>query len=135
MILEWGMSKKLGFVNYAGVDTREAYVAEKEYSDDTARIIDQETKRLIDEAYADAEQMLSANWDKVEAVAEALLKYETLVGKDIERIMSGERLDKPTVAELLEQEAKSSTRPRPSKPAPKDDLGDEPAGGVVPHPA
>ncbi len=135
MILEWGMSKKLGFVNYAGVDTREAYVAEKEYSDDTARIIDQETKRLIDEAYADAEQMLSANWDKVESVAEALLKYETLIGKDIERIMSGERLDKPTVAELLEQETRASTRPKPPKPAPKDDLGDEPAGGVVPSPA
>src|SRR5204862_7457218 len=58
MILEWGMSEKLGFVNYAGSDTRETFIPEKDYSDETARIIDEEVKALIDQAYADAQLLL-----------------------------------------------------------------------------
>ena len=41
MVLEWGMSKRLGFVNYAGADTQESFIPEKDYSDETARIIDE----------------------------------------------------------------------------------------------
>ncbi|MDY7107913.1 MAG: ATP-dependent zinc metalloprotease FtsH [Planctomycetota bacterium] len=134
MILEWGMSDKLGFVNYAGNENREMFLPEKEYSDDTARVIDEEIRRLIDEAYREAERLISENWDKVIALAEALLKYETLTGDDIKRIMSGQVLDKPTVAELLEKEA--AAHPPKQAPAPADpDLGDEPAGGVLPSPA
>jgi cell division protease FtsH len=136
MILEWGMSERLGFVNYAGADTREMFIPEKEYSEDTARLIDEETRRLIDEAYAEARQLLDANWEKVIAVAEALLKFETLQGEDVQRIMRGERLDKPTVAELLQREADRSKRPQGAKPSrEQEDLGDEPAGGMLPSPA
>jgi cell division protease FtsH len=135
MILEWGMSDKLGFINYAGNDNREVFIPEKEYSDDTARVIDEEIRRLIDEAYREAERMIGENWDKVIAVAEALLKYETLTGDDVERIMSGRLLDKPTVSELLEKEAAQSAGPKASPAAPDTDLGDEPAGGVLPSPA
>ncbi|MBT8484990.1 MAG: ATP-dependent zinc metalloprotease FtsH [Phycisphaerales bacterium] len=135
MLLEWGMSDRLGFVNYAGTDTRETYIPEKEYSDETARIIDEETRRLIDEAYDEATALLDANWDEVVAVAEGLLKYETLTGGDIERIMGGEKLDKPTVAELLQKEAAKPTPTRAPGDAKADDLGDEPAGGMMPSPA
>jgi len=136
MILEWGMSERLGFVNYAGEDSREAFVPEKDYSDETARIIDEEIRGMIDEAYAEAARMLEEHWDKVVAMSEALLKYETLTSADIERIMNGERLDKPTVAELLARETRS--RPEPVKaPAarPESEPGDEPAGGMMPSPA
>ena len=135
MILEWGMSDRLGFVNYAGADDRESYVPEKDYSDTTARIIDEEIKRLIDEGYSEARRMVEQHWDEVVALAEALLKYETLTGDDVDRILRGERLDKPTVAELLE--AESNPR-RTSKPKPRlveDDPGEEPHGGVMPSPA
>ena len=57
MILEWGMSPKLGFINYAGQDTREAFVPEKDYSEETARIIDEEVKRLTSEAYEEAQRL------------------------------------------------------------------------------
>jgi cell division protease FtsH len=134
MILEWGMSDKLGFVNYAGNDNRDVFIPEKEYSDDTARVIDEEIRRLIDEAYREAERLISGNWDKVTALAEALLKYETLTGDDIRRIMSGQVLDKPTVAELLEKEA-AAHQPKKAPAATDADLGDEPAGGVLPSPA
>jgi len=135
MILEWGMSDKLGFINYAGNDNREVFIPEKEYSDDTARIIDEEIKRLIDEAYREAERMIGEHWDKVIAVAEALLKYETLTGDDVHRIMQGQVLDKPTVSELLQQEAARGEEPKPAPAAPGSELGDEPAGGVLPSPA
>jgi cell division protease FtsH len=134
MILEWGMSERLGFVNYAGSDTRETFIPEKEYSDETAKLIDDEIRRLIDEAFRDAKAMIDANWDKVDQVAQALLKYETLQGDEVRRIMNGERLDKPTVAELLSQEAAKTTSPA-AKPRPEDDVDGEPAGGVLPSPA
>ncbi|HYE01613.1 MAG TPA: ATP-dependent zinc metalloprotease FtsH, partial [Phycisphaerales bacterium] len=104
MILEWGMSDRLGFVRYAGADTREMFVPEKDYSDQTAKLIDDEVRRLTDEAYADARGMLEANWEKVVAVAEALLKYETLGADEVRRLMEGRALTKPTVSDLLAAE-------------------------------
>ena len=67
-------------------------------------------------------------------MAEALLKYETLTSDDVERIMSGEVLDKPTVSDLLQQEAaKPAAKPEPQTPP--EELGEEPAGGAIPSPA
>jgi cell division protease FtsH len=105
MIEEWGMSAKLGFVRYAGVDNREMFLPDKQYSEDTQRMIDEEVKRLVDEAYRDAEEILVSNWEKVVAVAEALLKYETLSSDDVHRLMRGEILTKPSVADMLVRQA------------------------------
>jgi len=131
MILDWGMSEKLGFVNYSGSDEREVMIPEKDYSDQTAKVIDDEVRELIDMAYADARALIDANWDAVTNVAEALLRYETLQGADIERIMRGDKIGAPTVAELL--------RTPPSKPAPAavrdEESGEDPAGGLIPSPA
>jgi cell division protease FtsH len=136
MILEWGMSPRLGFVNYAGEDSREMFVPEKDYSDDTARIIDEEIKSLIDDAYADADRIIASNWEKLVAVAEALLKYETLQGEEVMRIIRGERLDKPTIAELLQAAANTAANTTPpSKSRETDNRGDEPTKGVLPSPA
>lgn len=115
MIEEWGMSTRLGFVRYAGVDNREMFLPEKQYSEDTQRIIDEEVKRLVSEAYDEAQQLLLNNWEKVVAVAEALLKYETLSGDDVHKLMRGETLNEPTVADLLvaqAQKARESAKPR-----------------------
>jgi cell division protease FtsH len=106
MVLEWGMSQRLGFVRYAPSDTREMFVPEKDYSDETARIIDEEIRRLVDEAYNEAQRMIEANWEKVVAVAEALLKYETLSGDEVRKLMRGEGIGKPTVSDLLAAEAR-----------------------------
>jgi cell division protease FtsH len=132
MILEWGMSERLGFINYSGEDTKESFIPEKEYSPETARVIDEEIRRLIDDAYADANRLINEYWEKVVAVAEALLKYETLQKDEVDKLMRGERLDKPTVADLLLAEA-AKTAPRQVKPAPPD-VGGEPTG-LLPTPA
>jgi cell division protease FtsH len=133
MILDWGMSDRLGFVNYSGTDTRESFIPEKDYSPDTAKVIDDEIRRIIDEAYTDAEQLIDAHWEKVVAIAEALLKYETLQRDDVDKLMRGERMERPTVADLLAAEA-AARPPKPVVPAPprpEPDLG----GGAMPSPA
>ncbi len=134
MVLEWGMSEKLGFIRYAGVDTREQFVPEKEYSDETARLIDEEIKRIVDEAYTEARTMLEANWDKVVAVAEALIKYETLSADEVRKLMKGEPLGKPTVSDLLAAEARAAaqaSQPNRSISEPPPEI----PPGVLPTPA
>ncbi len=133
MVLEWGMSPRLGFVRYSGVDTREMFLPEKTYSDQTARLIDEEVKRLVDEAYEDAKRMLDENWAKVEAVAEALIRFETLTGDDVHRVIRGESLGKPTVAELLRADAQRRATLPPSA-APDGGKPDLPPG-ALPTPA
>lgn len=136
MILEWGMSEKLGFVNYGGSDNHEMFMPEREYSEETARIIDEEVKRIIDDAYADAKRMITEGWDQIVAVAEALLVYETLQADEVKLLIRGERLDKPTVAQLLEAEAAKPTDTKPPvEPAKEDTRGDEATGDVMPSPA
>ncbi|MBY0261570.1 MAG: AAA family ATPase, partial [Phycisphaerales bacterium] len=134
MVLEWGMSPKLGFVKYSGSDTRESFVPDKDYSDDTARIIDDEIRRIADEAYQTAARMLEANWDKVVAVAEALLKYETLSADEVRKLLSGQPLGKPTVSQLLADAGKQATVAPPSK-GPNAEPPPEIPTGVFPNPA
>jgi cell division protease FtsH len=135
MVLEWGMSEKLGFVRYAGEDTREMLIPEKEYSDDTARIIDEEIRRFIDDAYADAKRLLESNWDKVVAVAEALIKYETLSGDEVRKLMKGESLGKPTVSDLLAAEARAAASQPTMQAKPTQEPPPEIPPGVLPTPA
>tara|TARA_R110002073_G_scaffold118918_2_gene258898 strand:+ start:33993 stop:36020 length:2028 start_codon:yes stop_codon:yes gene_type:complete len=133
MILEWGMSAKLGFINYAGEDTRDSFIPDKDYSQDTARVIDEETRRIVDESYRDAESMLMDNWDKVEAVAQALLKYETLDADEVHKLMRGESLQRSTVADLLGS-GPSAPTPEP-KADPTPDAEPEMPTDSLPDPA
>jgi len=114
MILEWGMSEKLGFVKYSPDAKREVFIPEKPYSDETNKLIDEEIKRMTDEAYADAKQLIETNWAKVDAVAQALLKHETLDAEEVRRLCRGETLDKPSLSGLLASEA---VPPKPTEVA------------------
>lgn len=134
MVLEWGMSERLGFVRYAGQDSRETYVADRDYSEDTARIIDEEIKRFADEAYNDARRVLDENWRAVEGVAEALLKHESLTADEVHRLIRGEELTKPTVADLLTREAERTRRPTP-RPSQQAEEGPDSGPGLAPRPA
>lgn len=137
MVLEWGMSDKLGFVRYGTEDNQEALIAGRNYSDDTARIIDEEIKRFADEAFKDTEKLVFDNWEKVEAVADALIRYETLTADEVHRLMRGEILDKPTVGDLLDAEKLKNltAADSPGKTSPSVQSDDEPESDVVPSPA
>lgn len=98
MITEWGMSEKLGFLAY-GADQQEVFLGHsvtqtKTNSDATANAIDEETRRIIDNAYKDASDILKKNKDQLETVARGLLEYETLSGAEIDALISGDTLSK-----------------------------------------
>ena len=133
MVLDWGMSDRLGFVQYSPDPNREAIFADRDYSPDTARIIDEEVKRLIDAAYAETERILDENWDQVVAISEALLEYETLQADELEALMRGESITRSSVTSLLDQEAKASSSPAAS--ADEKDSGESTSCDVVPSPA
>ncbi len=119
MILTWGMSDELGLISY-GPDSQlndMVYVlpSEKEYSEKTAEAIDREIKKIVDEAYKKSKELIESNKEILEQIAKALLKYETLDAADVELIIKGGELDKPTVSDLLaaeqaKNEKKSKTK-------------------------
>jgi cell division protease FtsH len=108
MVLTWGMSNELGPINYTSDtgmnDQMYMMPGEKEYSDKTAEAIDSEVKKVTKEAYEQAKELIGTNKDKLEQIARALLKYETLDADDVKLILEGGQLDKPTVADLLAAE-------------------------------
>ncbi|MFN0137263.1 MAG: ATP-dependent zinc metalloprotease FtsH [Phycisphaerae bacterium] len=106
MIMDWGMSDRLGFVHYGDDEHKQMFemLGSKDFSEKTTEEIDAEVKRLIDEAYTDTQKMIHENRAMVESVAQALLKYETLDGEDVRALIAGKTLDKPTVSDLIEAE-------------------------------
>src|SRR5437870_2175209 len=99
MVCEWGMSEKMGMVEYGD---HEDYVflgrdisRARDYSEATAEQIDQEVKKLLDEAYQLAKQTLIAHRDQLEIIAKALLEFETLDGSQIKEIVEHGRLINP----------------------------------------
>ncbi len=128
MVLKWGMSERLGFVNYAGADEREYFMPDKDYSPETARVIDEEVRKMIDEAYSDAKRLLEENWESVVSIAEALLTIETLSKEDVDKLLRGESIERPSVSELLQRELPKATPPTQNP-------GPEIPPGTVPTPA
>jgi cell division protease FtsH len=99
MVCAWGMSEKMGMVEYSDGD-QAVFLARdlgrsRGYSGATAQKIDEEVKRLIDEAYQKAKDFLLSNKDKLDAIAHALLEYETLDGAHIKEIMEHGRILNP----------------------------------------
>jgi len=120
MVLTWGMSKELGPISYGpdlGIkDMVYMTPPEKEYSERTAEAIDSEIKGITDEAYTKARELIEANRGKLENIAKALLKYETLDSDEVQLILEGGLLDKPTVADLLvAEQAKNNQSKQESK--------------------
>jgi cell division protease FtsH len=94
MVTEWGMSDKLGFINYGG-DQEEVFLGHsigqtKKMSDQTASVVDTEVRMIIDTAYARARQILVDKMDDLHKLAKALLEYEMLTGDEIRALLRGE---------------------------------------------
>jgi len=99
MVCEWGMSDKMGMVEYG---EHEDYVflgrdisRARDYSEATAEQIDQEVRKLVDNAYARAKEILLKNREKLEVIAKALLEFETLDGAQIREVIEHGRLVNP----------------------------------------
>ncbi len=90
MVCDYGMSEKLGYISFNLSGRGDDPVFEKPYSDETARIIDQEVKKIIDEARKTALRLLKSKRKLLEKMAQELLAKEVLSAKDLEVIL-GER--------------------------------------------
>ncbi|MCB2130633.1 MAG: AAA family ATPase, partial [Rhodobacteraceae bacterium] len=91
MVSQWGMSSKLGNINYTS--TQESFLGNQSQfnaSDESRELIDQEVRRLVDEAYDRAKKILQDNWQEMENLAQGLLEFETLTGEDMMRVIRGE---------------------------------------------
>ncbi len=133
MVTQWGMTESLGFVHYGEDRGGMLDLGTKNYSEDTAAKIDLEVKKIVDKAYEETKTMLTEYRDRADAVAQALLKYETLSGEEVNALIRGETLERPSVTDLLDSAPPSvgSARPVSSEPEPEVGLG----GGELPQPS
>jgi cell division protease FtsH len=94
MVMEYGMSEKLGWLRYRDnqdeVFLGHSVARSQTVSEETARTIDQEVRRIIEEAEATARKVLTDHLDELHRLAEALLEYETLTGEEAKRAIKGE---------------------------------------------
>jgi cell division protease FtsH len=138
MVREWGMNDRLGFIYYGEEENKSNFLelgGGREYSEETAKVIDEEIKKLIDRLWDETRQLLETNRDRIEAMAQALMQYETLDASDIERIMRGENLTKPTVGDLLKEEQnRRGTVIQPSEDPGQPDVNPGLGGGPLPAP-
>ena len=100
MVTKWGLSEKLGPLMYAE-EEGEVFLGRggggqsASFSGETAKLIDSEVRSIIDQCYGTAKQILTDNRDKLDAMADALMKYETIDADQIDDIMAGREPREP----------------------------------------
>ena len=135
MVMEWGMSDKLGRVRYAS-NQQEVFLGHSvsqttNISSSTAKLIDEEVRDMIEEAETTARNLIRDNVDQFEAVAQALLEFETLSGDELRDLMNGKR---PTRDDPDEPQSPRGTAVPTAGAKKGKDKGDEPDAGLEPLP-
>lgn len=105
MVTQWGMSDELGPLAY-GDNQQEVFLGHsvaqtQNMSDETARKIDAEIRRFVEEGYSTAQQILRDGKNDLITIAEGLLEYETLSGDEIEALLKGESPDRDESDDLI----------------------------------
>jgi len=121
MVTRWGLTEKLGPLAYSE-DEDEVFLGRsvtqhKHMSDDTARLIDEEVRNIIDAAHGQARDLLESHAKQLHVMAEALIKYETLDKEQIDQVMEGREPDPPEGWQETDGDV-------PSRPGPAADGGD-----------
>ena len=98
MVTRWGMSDELGPLQYAEAD-EEVFLGysmnrQRQMSDETAKAIDKEIRRIVEGGYDRAKQLLATHEDQLHTLAKALLEYETLSGEEIKTVLDGGTIDR-----------------------------------------
>ncbi|WMT86284.1 ATP-dependent zinc metalloprotease FtsH [Pelagibacterium sp. 26DY04] len=136
MVMEWGMSEKLGRVRYKSNDQEvflgHSVTQSQHMSDETAKLIDEEVRKLIEDGETAARNMIRDNLDQFETLAQALLEYETLTGDELRGLMDG----KQPVRDIDNDNTPKSTGVPKAGKAHKKRSGDqgEPDAGLEPQP-
>jgi len=113
MVTKWGLSDRLGPLTYSEDDGEvflgRSVTRHKNVSDETAHVIDEEIRSIIDQNYRRAEQLLRDNLDKLHQMAEALMKYETIDSDQIDDIMAGRPPREPADVNIDEEPPTGTT--------------------------
>lgn len=134
MVTKWGLSEKLGPLMY-GEDEDQGYLggrggaAASGISGETAKQIDEEVRRIIDDCYKTAQKLLEDNRDKLDLMAEALMKYETIDADQIHDIMSGKPAREPKDWSSDDKAGPGAAANTTSDEEPTDKRGDSIIGG------
>jgi cell division protease FtsH len=142
MVCHWGLSEKLGPIAYTesaeNVFLGQELGRVKTHSEQTAQLIDSEVRKLLDDAYHSARQILDENRAAVDRVAHALMKYETLTGSEVAGIVAGKDIDEMKAADAererkAAQERKAQAESEKARVAKGESV--EGLGGAQPNPA
>ena len=121
MVTEWGMSDKLGRIRYSENEEEvflgHSVTQRKNVSDATAKLIDEEIRRIVEEGEETTRRMLTEKLQELHNLAHGLLEYETLSGDECRKIMKGETITRDTGSD-------ETPRPSPRRSS------IPPAGGV-----
>src|SRR5579872_1905358 len=134
MVTEFGFSDKLGPLRYSDNEEEiflgHSVAQRKNVSDATAKVIDEEIRRIIEDGEARARKILTEHLEELHNLAKGLLEFETLSADEIRRVIRGEKIVRDT-GPALEEPTKPTPGRRPSVPP----AGrDKPAGGIEPEP-
>ena len=137
MVCEWGMSEKMGPLTYGTKEEQvflgKDFSSQKNFSDQTAKLIDQEVKTLVMGGYTRATELLTQNRDKLEEMAQALLEHETLNAKNIQNILDGKDISDNEDSGPTQNLKKDETPTEKIKP--KSDSEEGLIGGGMPDPS
>jgi cell division protease FtsH len=132
MVTEFGFSDKLGRLRYADNEEEvflgHSVARHKNVSDATAALIDDEVRRLVDDAEKEARKILKEKRKDLDTLANALLEYETLSGDEVNSLLRGETIVRPEDSDVPPNGTKASV---PSSGKPKNSKG---SSGIDPEP-
>ena len=122
MVCEWGMSEAVGTLSIGETGEEvfigREWVQNKNFSEDTARLVDSEVKRIVEEAHARCRKLLQDNEETLHRIARALLDRETITGDDLDLLMENKELPP------LDINGKPLKSSRPGGPQNRDKGGD-----------
>ncbi len=106
MVAMYGLNKRVGNISFYDSQGQQTFT--KPYSEDTARVIDEEVSKMVEEQYQRALTLLSANRDKLEALANKLLEKEVIFKEDLVAIFGERPWDVKTEEVLLTKDIEST---------------------------
>ncbi|MCK4237338.1 MAG: ATP-dependent zinc metalloprotease FtsH [Candidatus Krumholzibacteria bacterium] len=136
MVTQWGMSEKLGPISYGDRDEQiflgKEIAVRRDYSESTAREIDDEVKRIVKECYDRAKQILTEHEDQIHRIAKALLERESLDAEDIKILLNNGTL--PPLKKMDDSEEKEQKVTEESQtPAGEEKRGENTGFGTAPE--
>lgn len=135
MVTEWGMSEKLGPLRYnenqQEVFLGHAITQRQNMSEDTAKLIDQEVRRIVTEGEETARVVLTAHRTELEAITQALMEFETINGEEVKALLRGEKIMRTPDDDGSVETVSSAVPSTGSRARPRDEPD---TGGMEPQP-